>query len=96
MKQEEYKALVKKKIAFSSGKYFQQSQAVSHSFKPLRHFGDFSHYYMKKKKIPESPSIVLKSLKWSPWKTERRKGGPLSKVIKQINPEYLISLLFFA
>lgn len=60
MKQEEYKALGKK-ITFSSGKYFQQSQAVSYSNELLRHFGHFSHYYMKKKKIPESPSIILKA-----------------------------------
>lgn len=68
---------------------------MSHSIETLRHFGHFSHYYMKNI-IPESPPIVLKAIELGPWKTEKHKGGPLSEVIKQISPDYLIPLLFFA
>lgn len=68
---------------------------MSKSIETLRYFGHFSHYYMKNK-ILENPLIVLKALELGPWKTEKHKGGPLSGVIKQINPEYLIPLLFFA
>lgn len=49
-----------------------------------------------KNKIPESSPILLKALELGHWKTAKHKGGPLSEVIKQINPEYLIPLLFFA
>lgn len=37
-------------------------------------------------------SNCLKALELGRWKTEKHKGCPLSELIKQINPEYLIPL----